>query len=367
MSAFIYQNPGEYIQRQTQRGKWLFGLTLGLLVASFLFFLSLHFWILQPPTALFPLIWTSVNSKSATIQRALDWGLWGVFGTCVFILTEITKYYRDIEKSSRLGAKKQEYPAAFIEYTPWYITTFIRGPFIALVIMLFFNAANLNLNSADQQPAIMFNFTDLDHRATLLLAFVLGYYHRVARNVLDGIMRRLFARAWAEANEQFTVVPGQAKVVLGESRVFKTDPVGEVVWAASAGTIDQNGKFTAPKEADYSGASLVITASSKGVQPLTSSASVTLVPFNIEGPEEVELMGQANQISYYVTPAQDDLSWKLSPAAGGGSLDTKKGIYTAPVKGTQKTDKIIITASSKKKDSANKDILCSNSLEVTLK
>ncbi len=357
----------ELLEAEKSRGKWIFGLAVTVLIISVLAYLALHFWIFggQPFTG--PLKWYQVNTSSGLNQRAWDWGLWSVFGTTIFIMTEVTKYYQRLPASIRKGAKQKEYPPFFTDLTPWYITTFIRGPFIALAILLFLNAANLNLTgtSASDQ-AIKFNFSQLDHRATLLLAFVLGYYHRVARNVLDGIVRSLFSRAWAEANQQFNITPKDSKMVLGETILFFTEPRMDVIWAASAGAIDDNGKFTAPTGAEFSGTNIVITAVTKDTNRLTSSASVTLVPFIIEGPTEIELKDQPVQYSYSVNPVPADISWSLSPL-GVGTIEATSGIYTAPEKGKQTTEKITIIASTKKDDTAGNKVSCSDQIEVLLK
>ena len=55
------------------------------------------------------------------------------------------------------------------------------------MILFFFNAADLKLTGpdGDGEAALAFEFSKLGHTVTLLLSFVLGFYSRVARKVLD--------------------------------------------------------------------------------------------------------------------------------------------------------------------------------------
>ena len=350
---FSYDNNQDYINRQVRRARWLLRWFIGGLGITIVIYFAFH---LHRPEGI--LRWRPLTQVSEWQEIALDWVLWSLAGTLIYLLFEIGRYYPVIGEN----APKRTW--SFIEYTPWYLVTLVKGPIIAVVILFFFKEATLGLTG--DEGAFRFDFSKLDHRVTLLLAFVLGFYSRVAKHVLDGIVKSLFAGAWAKAHGEFEIEPSEAKVVLGETMVFKTTPTTDVVWAASLGTIDATGKYSAPKQPEHCGAKVVITAVSTGTQSIARSATVTLVPFKIEGPTEVELGPEPMQYAYRVSPAADKVTWAISPKAGGGSIDDK-GVYTAPSEKEAKTDKVTITATTKKKDATGKERDCSDSLEVKLK
>ena len=364
---FVYKDEKDFITRQSRRAKVLIRWWIGLLLFSALLYLVFHFVIFATPGEIFPLEWRAVTAESGISERAFDWGLWSLVGTLVFLMLEVQKYYRDIPKLARKGSPQTDYEPTFIEYTNWYKVALIRGPIIAVVILLFFNAANLDLATGNGgDAAIKFNFSELDHRATLLLAFILGYHHRVARNVLDGIVKSLFSKAWAEANEDFEIKPSDVNVILGGAKVFKTDPFTDVIWSASLGTIDDTGKYTAPTGAEHCGKQIVGTAVTKGAKTIAHSATVNLVPFEIVGEKEIELSDKNTEYAYGLSPVVSNVKWELSPADGGGDID-RKGVFKAPTQNEAKAETVKIIAKTTLKDSSGKDKDCSASLDVKLK
>lgn len=338
--------------RAVSLGRW----GLCILVATCLLYLAFHFWWLNPSTYG---QWYAVTATSARSQRALDWALWGLGGTLLYLMTEFASRYATLGKESKNPAEV----TSFINYTPWYISTLIRGPVITVVIIFFLNAANLNLTGpgtggGSAPSAFSFNFSALDHTVTLFFAFVLGFYSRVARAVLDSIMKSLFPGAWAEAYEDFDIEPSEVKVVIGETKSFKTKPAKVVDWATSLGTIDTSGKYTAPQESEC-GARASVTAVSGRI---ARTAVVTLVPFEITGPQSITLQDPSQPCSYGVSKPKSGVNykWALSPATGGGTINPTNGVYTPPKPAEAQTDKVTITATVEGQDK------CTNSLEVSL-
>lgn len=311
----------DLIIRNQQRAIIIQRWCLAGLIATILVYLAFHLWFFELPEKWYLLNWYGVTSESGISQRALDWALWGLIGTFIYLLTEITFHYREIAKNSPIDQ-------SFLAYTPWYVSTLLKGPFTVLVIMLFINAANLNLTGIDgDNPAIAFNFSALDHRVSVAIAFVLGYYGRVGRQVLDGIVKSLLPKAWAETHENFEIKPGDAQIVLGESTLFNTSPKVEVVWAASLGTIEATGKYTAPVGADYANKTAVITATSTGAQRITKSSILEILPFKINIEPAVDLIEHGKEYTFLV-PADLKVDW----TATNGDIDTKTGKFIA---GTQ--------------------------------
>lgn len=361
---FKYENEEDYIMRQVSRARLLmvsFILILGVAAVVYLFF---HVEKAEGEEGVSALDWRSVSPKAEWPTKALDWMLWSLSGTLIYLLFEIGHYYQTIGEKAQKGS----WPPSYIEYTPWYLITLIKGPAIAVVILFFFNSASLTLTgtSGTEGTGFNFNFSQLDHSVTLLLAFVLGFYSRVARHVLDGIVKTLFSKAWAEAHEEFEIEPSYAKIVLGGTMIFGTTEIADVVWAASLGTIDATGKYIAPEEPEHCNKTVVITAVSTGTTSIARSAKVTLVPFTISGPAEIELSSEPKYSAYNVSPAAEDITWTVSPDEGGGEID-ENGKYTSPKKEEAKTEKITITATITRKDAAGTEWKCHDSVEVILK
>jgi hypothetical protein len=342
-SFFLYKDNQDYIDQQARRARaikyWLF-ILLGL---SFFLYLFFHLWAFDPPEELTPFNWIRIDTDSGISKRALDWVLFSIIGTLIYLLTEIAKNFPNIISM----AEKKE--PSFIEYTPWYATTLVKGPFIAVIILLFFYTAEFKLTGDDGSLGLNLDFSELDHRATVLLASVLGFYSRVARTVLDNIMKSLFSKAWAEAHDEFEIDPGSADVILGASKAFQTSPHTDVVWAASAGTIGTDGVYKAPTEESALGTTAMITAVSKGATTITHSAVVNIVPFTIVGDEKVTI-GSQEPYNYHVEPAEsNELEWKLSPKDAGKIL---AGNYTPPTAEEVEAKSyrfVTITATNKKK------------------
>jgi hypothetical protein len=243
------------------------------------------------------------------------------------------------------NAQKEDFSPSFVEYTPWYWINLIKGPIIALVIMFFLNTVSLNLaGSTDEGPSpLNFNFGALDHRVSLVFAFVFGFYSRVARHVLNDIVRTLFPKAWAQAHEVFVIEPKTRKVRLGGSVIFKTSPSTDVIWSASLGDIDSTGKYTAPKEPTYSGDRVVVTAVSTGKVNMAQSASITLVPFKIQGPTKVKRGGK---YAYSVSPDEKNLDWSVSPTSDN-DLNQSTGEYSAPDKSNVAENSVVLSVKKK--------------------
>jgi hypothetical protein len=305
------------------------------LFVSLVLYLAFHLWLFDPPTKGSLLIWYGVTTKSGISQRALDWTLWGLIGTFVYLLTEVTVHYRDIERDAPKNF-------SFLAFTPWYVSTLLKGPFTVLVIMLFFNAANLNLTGTNSNnPAIAFTFSKLDHRVTVAIAFVLGFYSRVGRSVLDNVVKSLFPKAWAESHLSFEIKSREKQVVIGESAIFETSPKTDVVWAASLGSIDAAGKYTAPTRMEDCNKTAVISAVTTDKQSIARATVVELLPFRIRVEPGAEVLEHGAEYTF-IAPAEYEVKW----SATNGNMNEKDGKFSADP--NPELQEVTITATIKK-------------------
>jgi len=318
------------INKNQKRARVIQGWCIAGLFGSILLYLAFHFWIFDPKGGE-GLVWYGITTKSGISERATDWTLWGLIGTFIYLLTEITSHYRKIEKNA---PRKH----SFLDFTPWYVSTLLKSPFIVLVIMLFFNAANLKLTGTDNSNgAISFQFSELDHRVSVTVAFVLGYYSRVGRSVLDNIVKSLLPKAWAEANQSFEISPKNAQVVIGESAIFQTSPKMDVVWATTLGTIDPTGKYTPSENKDDCNKTAVITAVTSGTQAIARSASVEVLPFRIDIEPRCKSIDHGADYTFTAPPAYA-VEWKST----NGTLNKNNGNFTSDL--DPQIEEVTITA-----------------------
>lgn len=328
-------NENDPVKKNQNRAMLIQGLCVAGLILTIVLYLAFHLWFFQPPPKWNGLIWYGVTTESGISERALDWTLWGTIGTFIYLLTEITYHYRDIEKNAPQNN-------SFLAFTPWYVSTLLKGPFTVLVIMLFFNAANLQLTGTNgTDSAIAFTFSQLDHRVSVAIAFVLGFYSRVGRSVLDNVVKSLLPKAWAEAHLSFEIEPQEKQVVIGESTIFETTPKADVVWAASLGSIDATGKYDAPTSLEDSNKTAVITAVSTGVQRVARSSVIELLPFRISIEPSVEAIERGKEYTFRAPP-----EYKVKWAATNGNIDDQNGKFTADT--DPKVVEVTITATISK-------------------
>ncbi len=328
-------NVNDLINQNKARAKLIQRWCIAGLFLSILLYIVFHLWLFDPPAKWTYLDWYGVTTKSGISERALDWTLWGLIGTFIYLLTEVTSHYRDIKRDAPKDS-------SFLAYTPWYVSTLLKGPFTVLVIMLFINAANLNLTGdTSDNPAIAFTFSKLDHRVTVAIAFVLGFYSRVGRSVLDNVVKSLFPKAWAEAHQSFVIKSGNKQVVIGEGAIFETSPKTDVVWSASLGSIDAAGKYTAPTSQDDSNKNVVISAVSTDKQSIARATTVELLPFRISVEPDVDVLVPGTAYTF-TAPPEFEVKW----SATNGNIDPGNGKFSTDAETEAK--EVTITATVKK-------------------
>ena len=175
-------------------------------------------------------------------RQWIDWLLWALIGMSAYLLIEVARHLRNIAQGE----------GDFLGETSWYWAQLATGPLIAFVILLLFVHINVDLLTGDE-ATLAVNLRDYPSDLLLVPAFLLGFYGRVTREVLDQIMRRIFAGAWRAANGDFEIVlKGQDvtddEVSSSSEVTFETTPpqIG-ALWNATDGTINNFGVFKAPK------------------------------------------------------------------------------------------------------------------------
>jgi len=300
----------------------MIGFGLGFLIAAAGWFL-MHLGI--PPSWVGP----GAGVFKAPPLLWVDWLLIALVGVLLYVLSSAAYWY----------TKRQR---RFVDFTPWYLSTILKGPIVAFVILLFLTKLQVKLSGID------LDFGKLDANVLIVAAFVLGFYSRVAREQLNQIVKALFGKAYSVAEEAFSIVPANATVVFGGSVQLRTSAAVDVTWLASAGQM-QDGLYTAPSAEAVSGQVVQITAVPKDPNIPRAVAQVTLVAFEIVGKTQI---GYEASATYQVKPAPDSgVTWSVAPTLVGASI-SDEGVYTAPSKAVAeaaKVRKVIISATEKEK------------------
>lgn len=298
-------NPRDNIAMEKQRGRLLFVTLLAALLLVLLLWIRGHTqWSTAsagPATA----AW--IDLASGPPGQWLDWSAASLIGALLYALTTIGSWY--FKPTAR-----------FRDFTLWYISTIIKGPIIAVIILLFLTSVSIEIAGLD------IDFTQLSPPVLLVAAFTLGFYNRVARAQLDQIVKSLFGRAFGATEETFAITPGKTVCAAGETVQFQTRPQTDVVWLASAGQIT-DGRFTAPSNLDgVPEMNVVITAVPTNQNIPRATAQVTVQSFRIHGPATLR---PGAQVLCKVSPeTTGSVTWSVLPADAGAAID-ETGLLTS--------------------------------------
>jgi hypothetical protein len=240
----------------------------------------------------------------------LTWVVASLIGATLYLMGQIATFYPKI--NDKPDADNQN---DFVKSSYWYATTLLRAPILTVVIMwLLINlsvnmgggntlaeaAANTTGNAQAGSTAdatgtvgeglgISVNFANFPDIVNLGIAFILGFYSRVARKQLDILAKYLFTRAWALAEMGFEVSASTPDtILLGETYTFKTEPKMDVVWTTNVGAIGaESGVYTAPDKAENYDNNAVILAYLRNEPTSTKAKEVALKLFRITGNAEI--------------------------------------------------------------------------------
>lgn len=191
---------------------------------------------------------------------------WSIFGTLVYVLWEVQTWL------------KEEPVGEFRKQTGWYLSTTIRGPFIALLLIFALSSIKLEVASIgiDLTTAPIFGW--------IFIAGVLGLYSRMAYKELCIIVKAVFPKAWTLAYSGFSIAPSKTEVPFGGILQFKIDPKRDVTWdifPKDFGSIDSAGSYKAPKKKEepkgaVAGALVIVRATLKAEPSMVETAEITL-------------------------------------------------------------------------------------------
>ncbi len=261
-------------------------------------------------------------------EQYLDWLFASLLGVLLYAITEIAKHFPKIKDQK----------AWFRQYTPWNISTVVKGPIFAIVILWVLSNVTVGVGDVTEEAFAGIGIEIGSLPAPILwgTAFILGFYSRMAREQLDLIAKTLFGRAWNLAQGFEVIGPEDGIVLLKGTHTFKTEPKADVVWTATKGTIDAaSGVYTAPEDGD--GTPVTIRASLRSDPSITEFQQIILRAFKISGETDVTAGNGLNLSIETHTVAESDtknIEWEVvSPKEGGGAVAPAKGMsvtYTAP-------------------------------------
>jgi hypothetical protein len=132
-------------------------------------------------------------------------------------------------------------------------------------------------------------------------------------------------------NVSISISPSQATVVVSSQIQFSAS-VGNagntaITWAATGGTVDATGLFTAPSSPGI----CYVVVTSQADTSKTATAVITVVAPVVITPPTTTLAPGGTQLFTAVIPATGDtnMTWSITEGASGGTIDAT-GLYTAP-------------------------------------
>ena len=135
-------------------------------------------------------------------------------------------------------------------YKPQYYSYLLRSPFISLTILWVLSAANFNI------AGVSLVLSDINETVLVSLAFILGYFNRVATTQLNLIVAAIFKDAWNRTVRNIDIDPCDKVIKYGGVYNFNVIPDVKVKWSILSqpqiGTIDiATGMYIAPPQPGY--------------------------------------------------------------------------------------------------------------------
>jgi hypothetical protein len=256
-------------------------------------------------------------------RQWFDWLLWTLAGVSAYLLIEIARNLREIPKGE----------GDFLAETSWYWTQIATGPLIAFVILLLFTHVDVDLLTGDE-AAVEVNLHGYPMDLLIVPAFLLGFYSRVTRELLDQITRTVFRGAWRAAYGGFQVlVKGQTDDEVSSSVMFQAEPATTVAWSATLGTIDAGGVYQPPSVSAPTRVFVTAVAPSSG-QAATREITVVKHRFEVQTASTDKKLPQGKPLKLSVQPpvaAPDDalVAWDVVEPKD------KIGVTLAPATGNE--------------------------------
>ncbi|MEL4894958.1 hypothetical protein [Crocosphaera sp. Alani8] len=218
-----------------------------------------------------------INLQTILTGRELFWSnnkkwveviCWTLFGTLLYLIQQTAEYRlrvdnkikedknnqgnEDNQEGEDKGneANKRRAENYLQRHKRQYYSFLLRGPFISLSILWVLNASNLNIAGFSLQ------LSEISPKVLVSLAFILGYFNRVAISQLNLIVSAIFKDAWDQTVRNIDIDPCAEKVEYGSYCNFSVIPDVKVQWSIlshpKTGTIDAaTGMFIAPPKAGY--------------------------------------------------------------------------------------------------------------------
>ncbi len=224
----------------------------------------------------------ALDTKEYKTLDPLKWALASLIGAVLYLFSQIANFYPKINEKPDADNQND-----FVKSTYWYISTLLRAPILAVVIMWLLTNLSIDLGEASSTDGIgvAVDFSKFPGIVNIGIAFILGFYGRVARKQLDIIAKYLFTRAWALAEMGFDISTATPDVILlKDTYTFKTDPVMDVVWTSNIGTMEADtGTYKAPEDAANHDKEVIIRAHLSSEPSVTQFKQIKLKLFKITG------------------------------------------------------------------------------------
>ena len=203
----------------------------------------------------------------------LDWLLWCLVGAATYLFIQHVSFYRQIRQGG----------GGFVDEQYWYVAQLLTGPLIAFVVLQFLTRINFELLGFGGDAVVAIDINQFPMDLIFVMAFLLGYFSRMTRKLLERIAQRHFRRCLDEAQPDFEVIikdasPSDNVIGSGANGRVRNSPQDFTAlnWKANIGTMDQD-VYSAPQARDKP-LNVVVTASAADGSGLSTSRQFQIVP-----------------------------------------------------------------------------------------
>ncbi|CCQ50559.1 hypothetical protein CWATWH8502_4198 [Crocosphaera watsonii WH 8502] len=175
---------------------------------------------------------------------------WTIFGTLLYLIQQTAEYKLRVNGDDRKQEDTGRADNYLKRYKAQYYSYILLSPFLSLIILFVLTGANFNI------AGFSLALSQVNEKVLVSLAFILGYFNKLAITQINLIVASIFKDAWIRTFRNIDVDPSNQIVEYGGYYNFNVIPDVKVKWSILSepkfGTIDiATGMFIAPPQPGY--------------------------------------------------------------------------------------------------------------------
>ena len=115
---------------------------------------------------------------------------WTIFGTLLYLIQQTAEYKLRVNGDDRKQEDTGRADNYLKRYKAQYYSYILRSPFLSLIILFVLTGANFNI------AGFSLALSQVNEKVLVSLAFILGYFNKLAITQLNLIVASIFKDAW---------------------------------------------------------------------------------------------------------------------------------------------------------------------------